>query len=278
MKRLYPGYGFSVYGDIQGTQVRNGATTITRLAFPLLTWMAMLALAAPALSDQQYSLAGTDRYQIGSQDIQTQIRYSGTETLTIRGAGSGKHYRVRARYRRSDQTGSQAAQAAFDATLMASGEQRDEYNGDPNYLTVLNQPFSVQLDLATLRDLGRLHGRIPFDFPSPMTGGALHGYLMRGAGGTVAGRHGIGVNFDAQGPMRGPLPDHPALTLSGTMHMHGTAFYDTNTALLLALDATLTITGNLNDPRKATPVSIVYKRSLRADTASPTLKEASAHI
>jgi hypothetical protein len=237
----------------------------------------MLVLSGTALADQQYSIAGTDRYQVGARELQTRISYSGRETLTVTRAGGGKHFRARVRYTRSDQTGSVAEQASFEALMLPSGEQRDEANSDPNYLTVLNQPFSVQLDLPTLRDLARLRGRIPFDFPSPMTGGTLHGYLSRGATATVGNRHAIGVNFDAEGPMQGPLPDHPAMTLTGTMHMHGTAYYQTDTALLLALDATLNISGNLQDPKKATPVSIVYKRSIRADSATPALKEASTH-
>ncbi|GAC1356443.1 MAG: hypothetical protein NVSMB31_17080 [Vulcanimicrobiaceae bacterium] len=237
----------------------------------------MLALRSPAFADQSYTVAGTDRYQIGAHELQTRISYSGKETLTVTRAGSGRHYRARAIYRRWDQAGSVAGQAAFDALMLPNGEQRDEANSDPNYLTVLNQPFSVQLDLPTLRDLAHLRGRIPFTFPSPMTGGALRGYLSRGQLSTVAGRRSLGVNFDAGGPMLGPLPDHPTMRLDGKMHMHGTAFYDIDSALLLALDATLTIEGNLQDPKKATPVSIVYKRSMRAQSASPALKEASAH-
>ncbi|MDP9017197.1 MAG: hypothetical protein M3N19_02615 [Candidatus Eremiobacteraeota bacterium] len=237
--------------------------------------MAILALSLPALADQRYSVRGTDRYQIGAHELQTRISYSGKETLSVSRAFGGKHYRVRAQYVRSDQTGSVPAQASFDATLLSSGEQRDNANADPNYLTVLNQPFSVQLDLATLRDLAKLHGRIPFDFPSPMTGGALHGYLMRGQISMVAGRRAIGVDFSADGPMRGPLPDHPAMTLNGSMRMRGTAYYEVDSALLLALDATLTISGNLEDPKKATAVSIIYTRSIRADAAAPALKEAS---
>ncbi|MDQ6930277.1 MAG: hypothetical protein M3126_06400 [Candidatus Eremiobacteraeota bacterium] len=243
----------------------------------MLPWAATLALGGTAYADQQYSVAGTDSYQIGAHELQTRISYSGQESLSITRAHSGKHFTVRAKYRRSDQTGSTSAQAAFEALLLPSGEQRDEASSDPNYLTVLNQPFSVQLDIQTLRDLARLRGRIPFDFPSPMTGGALHGFLSRGETAVVAGRHAIAVNFDAVGPMLGPLPDHPALSLNGNMRMHGKAFYDDETALLLALDATLAISGNLQDPKKATPVSIVYKRSIRAHNSSPALKEASTH-
>lgn len=236
-----------------------------------------MPLGGTALADQQYSVAGTDSYQIGAHELQTHIAYSGQESLSITRVRSGKHFTVRAKYRRSDQTGSSSAQAAFEALLLPSGEQRDEASNDPNYLTVLNQPFSVQLDLQTLRDLARLKGRIPFDFPSPMTGGALHGFLSRGEAAVVAARHAIAVNFDAVGPMLGPLPDHPSLSLNGSMRMHGKAFYDLDTALLLSLDATLSIDGNLLDPKKTTPVSIVYKRSIRAQSSAPALKEASTH-
>lgn len=232
-----------------------------------------------AAADQRYTVAGTDLYQVGAREMQTHITYAGKETLSITRAGDSKRYRVKAAYTRSDQTGSQPAQAFFEALMLPSGEQKDQADSDPNYLTVLNQPFSVQLDVQTLRDLARLHGRIPFDFPSPMTGGALHGYLMRGASSVVAGRRAIGVNFNADGPMRGPLPDHPNMSLNGHMKMRGTAFYQVDTALLLSLDATLTISGNLDAAQKATPVTIVYKRAIRAEPVA-AVKEAasSAHF
>ncbi len=157
--------------------------------------------------------------------------------------------------------------------MLASGEQRDEVSADPNYLTVLNQPFSVQLDRPTLHDLSHLRGRVPFDFPSPMTGGTLHGYLSRAGDAMVGRRHTLGVRFEASGAMRGPLPDHPTLALNGRMHMLGTAYYEVDSALLLALDATLDITGTLVDPKKHTPVTITYKRSIRANGPSATRKE-----
>lgn len=239
--------------------------------------MAVLAARGSALGDQQYSVSGSDSYQIGTRDLQTQITYAGRETLIVTKAGKATRYRARVRYNRSDRAGTLPAQASFDATLLPTGEQRDETDRDPNYLTVLNQPFSVQLDVATLRDLSRLHGRIPFDFPSPMTGGALHGYLKRGPTAMTGGRRAVGVDFEAVGPMRGPLPDHPNMTLNGKMHMHGVAYYEMGSALMVALDATLTIDGVLEDPKKQTPVSIVYRRMIRADSASPALKEADAH-
>ncbi|MDQ2679650.1 MAG: hypothetical protein M3Y21_01315 [Candidatus Eremiobacteraeota bacterium] len=149
-----------------------------------------------------------------------------------------------------------------------NGELRDGSNSDPNYLSILNQPFSIELDSATLRDIARLRGNLPFALPSPITGGTLRGHLARANYGMVAGRRVIGVDFDADGPMRGPLPDHPEMTLRGKIRMTGVAYYDLRDALLLALNATLTITGNLQDRSTATPVKITYTRSFKAQAAA----------
>ena len=252
---------------------------ITRLASLTFLCVAVSAVAAPAAADQHYSISGSDRYQIGAAQLQTHIDYRGSETLTItRAARGATRYLAKASYRRSDQSGAQTEGARFDALMSPSGEQTDQQNADPNYLTVLNQPFSVALDAATLRDLARLRGRVPFDFPSPMTGGTLHGYLSRGEESMVAGRRAIGVRFEATGPMRGPVPDHPAMALNGTIRMNGVAYYDLGSALLLALDATLNITGSLAERSTGnpTPVLIVYKRAIRAEGGTPSLKEASA--
>jgi hypothetical protein len=64
--------------------------------------------------------------------------------------------------------------------------------------------------------------------------------------------------------MRGALPDRPGLVLIGTIVMRGTAYYDNDTALLLALDATVTIKGKLSNRNGADPVTIVYHRTIRA--------------
>ena len=240
----------------------------------LLTSTAVLALAAPAFGDQQYVLSGFDRYRVGAGELNTNITYSGKESLSVAARGQTKRFVARAQYTRLAEGGRSPGSASFSATLMPSGEQRDESNGDPNYLTVLNQPFSIQLDAQTLHDLAHLQGGVPFDFPSPVTGGTLHGFLRRGPAGRVAGRPALGVAFDARGTMRGPLPDHPSMQLSGTMMMRGVAYYELNTSLLLALDATLTISGKLDNARQTTPVTIVYKRSITAERNTMPIKEA----
>ena len=74
----------------------------------------------------------------------------------------------------------------------------------------------------------------------------------------------MGIAFDAKGPLHGALPDRPAMQLAGSITMKGTAYYAYSTALLLSLDATLAIDGNIDDAAQRSPVSIVYSRSIRS--------------
>jgi hypothetical protein len=141
---------------------------------------------------------------------------------------------------------------------------RDEADADPEYLTILNQPFSVQLDTATMHDLHDLRSAVPFDFPSPMTGAVLHGTLRRLPDGALNGIRVLGVAFAARGPLNGALPNHPELLLGGTISMVGTAYYAYSDALLLSLDATLAIDGKVADHGAGDPVTIVYRRRIRS--------------
>jgi hypothetical protein len=70
--------------------------------------------------------------------------------------------------------------------------------------------------------------------------------------------------------MHGALPDRPGLTLSGGILMRGTAYYDAESALLLTLDATVTISGNVSNRSGKDPVTIVYRRTLRAEHPDKT--------
>ncbi len=237
---------------------------------------AFLILASQsAWAEQSYSVAGTDTFTFGADELRSIIDYSGSQTLAIVHKSGSTHYEARVKYSRVDQGARAAAKASFEATLLPSGEQRDDANDDPDFLTVLNQPFSVQLDQPTMQALVGLRGAVPFDFPSPMTASPLRGHLSHVADGVVGGVRSLGVGFDASGSMRGSVPEHPGMTLAGRIHMSGTAYYDYQTALLLALDATLTISGNVAGSKAHEPVTIVYKRSIRADVAPP-VKEARA--
>ena len=78
--------------------------------------------------------------------------------------------------------------------------------------------------------------------------------------------------------MNGRLPDRPGLTLSGTIAMRGTAYYDGATALLLALDTVVTITGNVSNRSNKDPVTIVYSRTIRAGLQTKSERTAATPI
>ncbi|HEY9180020.1 MAG TPA: hypothetical protein VIO32_04835 [Candidatus Baltobacteraceae bacterium] len=235
-------------------------------------------MGLPANADQRYAVRGNDRYQIGQTDLQTSIAYSGTQRLVITKNGAQTRFTAQATYTRSDAAGAVPAQASFEQVMTPQGELKDRMDLDPDYLTVLNQPFAVELDALTLRELLHLRGRLPFIFPAPMTGGTLRGYLERGPIGRVASRPVLGVDFDATGPMVGPLPDHSQMSITGTMRMKGTAYYALRgEPLLLALNETLSISGTLHDRSTTSPVKIVYARSIKASDSADSETTATTH-
>ena len=225
--------------------------------------------ATSVRAEQSYVVAGKDSFSIGSGDIKSEVAYAGTQTLAITHRGKVTRMRAKVAYKRSDGTASTDATGDYVADLAASGELVDSADRDPDYLTVLNQPFAAQLDTATLGDLRHLHGAVPFDFPSPFTGSSLHGYLQHIGSGGFGPRHVVGVRFEAAGPMKGALPDRPGLTLSGRITMRGTAYYDMDSSLLLVLDTTVTISGTVSNRAGNDQVTIVYERKIAADEPRP---------
>jgi len=229
---------------------------------------ATFVLTVPGRADQGYSVSGEDRYAIGGSDLRTTIAYSGTQRLKVKRNGQGTEFLAEVTYFKVEADGRVPGHAVFAQLLKPSGELEDRSDSDPNYLTVLNQPFTIVLDAGTLNDLRHLDGRLPFEFPAPMAGGTLKGFLQRGKIGRVATKSAISVNFSASGPMKGPLPDHDSMALSGTMRMHGTAYYALRgDPFLLALDETLTIGGTLTEAGHTSPVTIEYRRVIRADNS-----------
>lgn len=221
----------------------------------------------PAFSGFRYDLAGEDVYRVKSAATVSRVSYTGSERLSARREGKTMRFEVRADYTRSSSDGKSKDAARFVTELLPDGSFVDDTDDDPDFLTILNQPFAIALDAATLRDLRQLHGRVPFSAASPLGGSAvLRGYLRPGASGSVGGRPTVGVRFEADGPMTGALPGHGAAAVSGNMRMDGTAFYALDDALLLALQVTLTLDATLRDRETgiAIPVKIVYRRSLRA--------------
>jgi hypothetical protein len=232
----------------------------------VIALIAPILLGEPVFADELvYHVTGKDSFQIGARDLRGDTAYDGHETLTISKSGKTTRYTARVAYTKSDQSGSSKVAGSFISVLLPDGQQRDETNADPDFLTILNQPFAVQLDAQTLRDVARLQQAAPFSFASPMTGAQLSGNLRHLGDGTIANERVIGIGFEARGPMKGAIPEHPEIQLSGTIRMSGTAYYTEKAALLLSLDATLTISGNLADRSASDPVTIVYHRSIRAE-------------
>jgi hypothetical protein len=230
----------------------------------VVTAALLSSLAIPAAAGQRYDVSGEDTYQIGASADTTQITYAGAENLDVVTDPNGHRYVAEVDYTREDESGKAQVHARFVQELLHDGTFEDRTDEDPDFLTVLNQPFAVQLDAPTLRDLEHLHGMVPFEAASPLGGAKLSGYLRSAPPGNVSGLHAVGVRFEASGPMSGALPDHPHALLVGKMRMNGTAYYAATGALLLALDATLTIDGKLKGGPDTVPVRIVYHRTIRS--------------
>ena len=230
----------------------------------LLAIVFVRELGGIARGDQLYATTGSDGFAIGSDATPNDVRYKGTQTLHIAPHGKYVRYSARVTYARTESGEETHAEATYVADVLPSGDLARATDGDPDYLTVLNQPFAAQLDAQTLADLGHLRKPLPFEFPSPFTGSSLRGFLQHRAGGKFGKRRSVAVRFEATGTMRGSLPDRAELVLVGTIAMRGTAYYDTVTALLLALDTTVTISGTVSNRAARDPVRIVYTRSMRA--------------
>jgi hypothetical protein len=230
-----------------------------------LALLAGVALCvAVAQAEEAYTVAGRDVFVVGNGDVHNQTSYRGVERLVIRRSPNGTTYTAHVSYDKDGDGGKQRATASYTSTLLPSGELRDGPSHDPDYLTVLNQPFAVQLDVPTMRDLRRVKRPVPFDFPSPMTGAPLRGTLRRLPDAIVSGTRAMGIAFEATGALQGALPERPGMALAGSIRMKGTAYYAYDTALLLSLNASLAIDGALAGSAQHAPVSIVYTRSIRS--------------
>ena len=186
-----------------------------------------------AAADQEYAVSGDDVYRIGSSATVAKITYEGTERLSItQSVGGTKRYTALARYTRNGDDGRASVQARFVQDMTPRGSFEDEVDEDPDFLTVLNQPFAIQLDAATLRDLRTLHKKVPFEASSPLGGDAvLRGFLRPAPGGQIDGAQVVAVKFEAEGVMTGTLPTKGSTArMSGQMRMEGTAYYSSSTA------------------------------------------------
>lgn len=220
----------------------------------------------------QYDTSGEDTYRIQSAQTFSRVSYAGTERLSIERQGAAWRFEARARYTRNGPDGRSRGEALFVQILQPDGTFEDRVDDDPDFLTILNQPFAVRLDAATLQDLRALRGRVPFAATSPLGAQAvLHGFLRPAPGGPIAGRQTVAVRFEAEGGMTGPLPGYAETLVAGTMRMEGTAYYAADSAVLLALNVALTLDARLRQgrPEVSVPVRIAYRRMIRAVAKTP---------
>lgn len=223
--------------------------------------------AAVPRADLQYQTAGEDVYRGESTSTVSRVAYSGTERLSIRRIDHSLRFEARAVYTRTAPEGKSSAKATFVQILRPDGSFEDSVDDDPDFLTILNQPFAVRLDSATLQDVRQLRGPVPFAASSPLDGHTLlHGFLRPAANGPIEGRPAAAVRFEAQGPMDGALPDHADGAVSGKMRMDGTAYYALDGGMLLAINVTLTIEAHLHEHGSSAPlpIRVVYRRWMRA--------------
>jgi hypothetical protein len=246
----------------------------SRLRAAAILAVLLAAAIASARADETYSVTGQDVYRIGETLPQTHIVYSGTQHLSVVRDRNGARFVAEATYTRVDETGKATVHARFVQLMARDGSFDDRVDEDPDFLTILNQPFAVELDPTTMHGLQKLHGSVPFEATSPLGGARLHGFLRPAAAAKVQGELATGVRFSAAGPMTGTLPGHPDDSLNGTIRMDGTAYYSQHGAMLVALDATLTIQGKLANESTAIPVKIVYHRTIRADGGGASWNEA----
>src|SRR3981081_1287034 len=165
---------------------------VVAATFALLT--AVAAAAVAAIADQAYSVDGRDVFKLGNGDSQSKTIYHGVQLLTVSRRANGATTAVAAaEYDKDGDGGRQHQRASFTSTLLPSGQQKDGPASDPDYLTVLNQPFAVQLDAPTMHDLAHVKRPVPFDFPSPMTAAKLRGPLRRLPDAIVGGGRGAGM-------------------------------------------------------------------------------------
>jgi len=254
-------------GTVEETLPRKKRSSQIKLGVALVA--AIIALTGPARADLYYHVAGDDEYHVESAAALSRVSYAGTERLSIARSGKELRFSARAHYVRYAGTTKTPSDAYFVQVLTADGWLEDRVDDDPDFLTILNQPFAVRLDTATLRDVRQLHGRVPFAARSPLGGQTmLHGYLRPGIDGPVAGHPTVGVRFEAEGPTTGALQRYADEILGGEMRMAGTANYSREDGILRALTVTLTIQTRLRgkDPTEAMPVKIVYRRTIRAST------------
>ncbi len=182
----------------------------SRIRIVATTAVIVVLLTAVARADQRYTVAGDDRYRVGTTLESTDITYRGTERLSIAHRGTSRRYVSDITYTRSDPSGKAVVHARFVQDMDRDGNFVDRSDEDPDFLT---HPQPAVRDPARPRDDARSAAPAR---DGPVRRGlaawrsAVARLLALGSGGRlVSGEPAVGVRFEADGPMDGSLPSHP---------------------------------------------------------------------
>ena len=189
---------------------------------------AIIAVTGPVRADLQYAVAGDDLYRVESGAGLSRISYSGTERLTIRRSGKELRFSARAHYTRLAGTTKSATEAFFVQVLTEAGWFEDRIDDDPDFLTVLNQPFAMRLDAATLRDLRSTADSraVCRKLAAGRRSRAARLSPARRRAAKSCGHPTAAVRFEADGPMSADAVAGPPTKMSAaTCDMDGTAYY-----------------------------------------------------
>lgn len=133
---------------------------------------------------------------------------------------------------------------------------------DPDDLSVLSQPLPYEIGVRQLRAIVALTSPFPFDFHVSRGAGTVSGYLAPAP--NSSGSDVVGIAFAAKGPMRGPLPGAPGVTVSGELTLSGTAYYSKRDLRLVMIDDATVFDGHVDDATHAIPVHVSYERKIQA--------------
>src|ERR1700736_2626123 len=104
------------------------------VAGTFLLLAALVLCVAAARADEPYSVSGRDVFLVGNGEVHNETVYRGVQRLSIVRSGAGITYVARVDYDKDGDGGKQRATASYSATLLPSGEMRDEAAHDPDYL------------------------------------------------------------------------------------------------------------------------------------------------
>lgn len=237
-------------------QARSAMALVFCLSTTLF-WLHGTSCAEPA-SRFGYAMSGSDQYEVGSYHTSTTFR--GEQALTVTQRGGEKTFAVSVRYVRINGSDKHAATAAFAQREAGGGAVVDFSDQDPDYVSILSQPLSIELSSSDVATLASLRERVPMEFPSKIGEGELTGYFAPAA--PAQGGDLVGVHFAARGKMAGPLPGHEEAFATGIVSLKGTAFYSVRSGRLVAIESSIRLDGNLEAHGDLIPVHIAFERCL----------------